>query len=623
MSDLPPPRQPYRAAAVLYAILVGDHRPRRRPHGRRRDASGRRRCALLRARDRLELAPVPPARAACSRRAAASRPSPPSHAAPERTPVTDARRRAARRRPRPRSAPRAGPEAQRGVVADRGAAPDAPQQPRSRGRRASRVARRLRRLGARRALARRATRDRPHASPSPRRRDAARPVRQAGRRLPDACRRAAGAARELAARPRVGVVGRVPAARGGGPDDVRPDDGRLVDLHRDAGDPPGHLPDVLRRGRDALRLARPLGARRSSPPGSGAWAARSRSPRRWRAPRSSASRSTSGRSTAAWRRATSTSRPTISTTRSRGSRAAAAERRPLSVALRANAADVLPELVARGETFDLVTDQTAAHDPLTGYVPAEVPFEEAAALRERDPDEYQRLAAESIVAHVRAMVELVRMGCYVFDYGNNLRGEAYRAGLSEAFTYPGFVPAYIRPLFCRGIGPFRWAALSGDAADIEAIDRELKALFPDDVAAPAVARARAGTGGVPGAAGADLLARLRRPRAGRSRDQRARPLGSRVGAGGDREGSPRLRLGRVAVPRDGGDARRLGRDRRLADPERAPEHGRRRDVGERPPRRRRRDRQLDPRGHGRRRRRHAAMPTSGSSGCSPPTPARA
>ena len=162
-------------------------------------------------------------------------------------------------------------------------------------------------------------------------------------------------------------------------------------------------------------------------------------------------------------------------------RAAAAARKPLSVALRANAADVLPELVARGETFDLVTDQTAAHDPLTGYVPAEVPFEEAAGLRARDPQEYLRLASQSIVTHVRAMIELVRMGCYVFDYGNNLRGEAYRAGLSDAFTYPGFVPAYIRPLFCRGIGPFRWVALSGDPADIARIDRELESLFPDDV----------------------------------------------------------------------------------------------------------------------------------------------
>ncbi len=161
-------------------------------------------------------------------------------------------------------------------------------------------------------------------------------------------------------------------------------------------------------------------------------------------------------------------------------RTAARERRPLSVGLLANAADVYPELVARGERFDLVTDQTAAHDPLTGYVPAEVPFEEAEPLRARDPDRYLRLASQSIVTHVRAMVEFVRMGCYVFDYGNNLRGEAYAGGLSDAFTYPGFVPAYIRPLFCRGIGPFRWAALSGDPDDIHAIDETLKELFPDD-----------------------------------------------------------------------------------------------------------------------------------------------
>jgi urocanate hydratase len=110
-----------------------------------------------------------------------------------------------------------------------------------------------------------------------------------------------------------------------------------------------------------------------------------------------------------------------------------------------------------------------------------VPFEEAASLRARDPDRYLQLASESIVAHVRAMVEFVRMDCFVFDYGNNLRGEARDGGLEDAFSYPGFVPAYIRPLFCRGIGPFRWAVLSGDPADITAIDAELRELFPDDV----------------------------------------------------------------------------------------------------------------------------------------------
>jgi urocanate hydratase len=161
-------------------------------------------------------------------------------------------------------------------------------------------------------------------------------------------------------------------------------------------------------------------------------------------------------------------------------RAAAAERRPLSVGLQANAADVVPELARRGEQFDLVTDQTAAHDPLTGYVPAGLSVEEAARLRADDPDEYLRLARESIVRHVGGMLEYVRRGSYVFDYGNNLRGEAHAGGLTEAFTYPGFVPAYIRPLFCEGIGPFRWAALSGDEADIATIDATLRSLFPDD-----------------------------------------------------------------------------------------------------------------------------------------------
>ena len=162
-------------------------------------------------------------------------------------------------------------------------------------------------------------------------------------------------------------------------------------------------------------------------------------------------------------------------------RAAAREGRPLSVGLLGNAADVVPELARRGELFDLVTDQTAAHDPLTGYVPQGLDVAEAAELRSRDPGEYLRRARGSIVAHVEGMLQFVRSGCYVFDYGNNLRGEAYAAGVEDAFSYPGFVPAYIRPLFCRGIGPFRWAALSGEPADIAKIDRELGGLFPDDL----------------------------------------------------------------------------------------------------------------------------------------------
>jgi urocanate hydratase len=161
-------------------------------------------------------------------------------------------------------------------------------------------------------------------------------------------------------------------------------------------------------------------------------------------------------------------------------RAAAAAGRPLSVAVAGNAAEIVPELARRGERFDLVTDQTAAHDPLTGYVPAGLSVAEAAALRTSAPDEYLSRARDSIATHVRGLLEYVRAGDYVFDYGNNLRGEAYEAGVSEAFSYPGFVPAYIRPLFCRGVGPFRWAALSGDPADIAVIDAELRRLFPAD-----------------------------------------------------------------------------------------------------------------------------------------------
>jgi urocanate hydratase len=161
-------------------------------------------------------------------------------------------------------------------------------------------------------------------------------------------------------------------------------------------------------------------------------------------------------------------------------RGAASERRALSVGLLGNAAEVIPELARRGEQFDLVTDQTAAHDPLTGYIPVELSLAEAAALRESDPAAYLERARASIVRHVEALLQYVRAGSYVFDYGNNLRGEAREGGVADAFSYPGFVPAYIRPLFCRGVGPFRWAALSGEAADIAAIDAVLCDLFPDD-----------------------------------------------------------------------------------------------------------------------------------------------
>jgi urocanate hydratase len=161
-------------------------------------------------------------------------------------------------------------------------------------------------------------------------------------------------------------------------------------------------------------------------------------------------------------------------------RAAAAERRPSSVGLVGNAAEIVPELARRGVPFDLVTDQTGAHDPLTGYVPPGLSVVEADVLRSSDPVTYLQRARAGIVAHVRGLLEYVRSDSYVFDYGNNLRGEAREGGVTDAFSYPGFVPAYIRPLFCRGVGPFRWVALSGDPADIAAIDEELLRLFPGD-----------------------------------------------------------------------------------------------------------------------------------------------
>jgi len=150
-----------------------------------------------------------------------------------------------------------------------------------------------------------------------------------------------------------------------------------------------------------------------------------------------------------------------------------------SIGVVGNAAEVLPELVRRGVKPDLLTDQTSAHDPLNGYIPAGLSLEAAAELRVRDPAGYQARSLQSMARHVEAMLELRRRGSHVFDYGNNLRAFAQEAGVRDAFAYPGFVPAYIRPLFCEGQGPFRWVALSGDPEDIFATDRALLEAFPD------------------------------------------------------------------------------------------------------------------------------------------------
>ena len=151
-----------------------------------------------------------------------------------------------------------------------------------------------------------------------------------------------------------------------------------------------------------------------------------------------------------------------------------------SIALEGNAAEILPELVRRNVVPDVLTDQTSAHDALLGYVPAGLSLREADSLRQSDPAEYVRRSTASMATHVSAMLELRQRGAVTFDYGNNIRAQAEKGGVSNAFDIPGFVPEYIRPLFCRGKGPFRWAALSGDPADIAATDRLALDMFADD-----------------------------------------------------------------------------------------------------------------------------------------------
>ena len=162
--------------------------------------------------------------------------------------------------------------------------------------------------------------------------------------------------------------------------------------------------------------------------------------------------------------------------------AAVAAREPLSIGLVGNCADVLPELVRRGVTPDVVTDQTSAHDSLNGYVPGGMTLDKALGLRESEPERYVELSMESMAVHVRAILTMQEQGAVAFDYGNNLRGQAMSAGVENAFDFPGFVPAYIRPLFCTGKGPFRWVALSGDPEDIYKTDDVIVKEFAEDEA---------------------------------------------------------------------------------------------------------------------------------------------
>ena len=223
--------------------------------------------------------------------------------------------------------------------------------------------------------------------------------------------------------------------------------------------------------------------------------------------------------------------------------------RPLSIGVLGNAADVLPALLEMGFPADVVTDQTSAHDPLT-YLPRGVALEDMEALRAEDPAGFTRRAEESMAIHVAAMVGFMDAGAEVFDYGNSIRGEAQKAGYRRAFDFPGFVPAYIRPLFCEGKGPFRWAALSGDPKDIAATDAAVLDLFPANEPLARWIRMAQEKVHYPGAPGPDLLARLRRAEPGRGTVQRSRPARRRQCADRARPRPSGLRLGRLPVPRD-------------------------------------------------------------------------
>jgi urocanate hydratase len=257
-----------------------------------------------------------------------------------------------------------------------------------------------------------------------------------------------------------------------------------------------------------------------------------------------------------------------------------------SVGVVMNAAPGLEALLDADLVPDLLTDQTSAHDPIGGYVPRGLTVDEADALRAADPAEYQRRSESTMADHVRAMVALKARGAHTFDYGNNLRAGAVDGGLDEetAFSFPGFVPAYIRPLFCEGKGPFRWAALSGDPQDIYETDRVIRDLFPDDAALQrwlVLAAERVQFQGLPSRiCWLGYGERARRPRV-----QRARAHRQGQGAPGDRPRPPRLRQRGLSQPRDGGHEGRLGRRGRLAHPQRPGQRRERRVVGELPPRR--------------------------------------
>ena len=289
-------------------------------------------------------------------------------------------------------------------------------------------------------------------------------------------------------------------------------------------------------------------------------------------------------------------------------------RRPLSVGLVGNAADLLPRLLADGIAADIVTDQTSAHDPLA-YVPNDLSLEAADELRSRKPDEYIQRSRSAMATHVEAMVGFLDAGAEVFDYGNSLRAEAALGGYDRAFDYPGFLPAYIRPLFCEGKGPFRWVALSGDPADIAATDRAVLEEFPDNEDLSrwiTLAGERVAFQGLP--ARICWLGYGERHRLGLT-VQRDGPIGRSGRPYRHRPRPSRLRLGSFAIPRDRGHGRWKRCHRRLAPSQRPGQYVVGSVVGKHPPRWRRRNRPVDPCRPGVRRRWHRSG--SGEAGAGP------
>ena len=232
---------------------------------------------------------------------------------------------------------------------------------------------------------------------------------------------------------------------------------------------------------------------------------------------------------------------------------------PISVGLLGNAAEILPEMVKRGIRPDALTDQTSAHDPVNGYLPIGWTVEQWIEGRERDPKAVEKAARASMAVHVEAMLAYQEMGVPTFDYGNNIRQVAKDEGVEHAFDFPGFVPAYVRPLFCRGIGPFRWCALSGDPGGHLPDRRQGEGADPGRSAPPPLARHGARADRLPGPAGADLLGRARPAPPARPRLQRDGGVGRIEGAGRDRPRPSRF-SGSVASPNRETEAMQDGSD---------------------------------------------------------------